>query len=554
MMGLLDQLKEHDKRYISLWDLIEFFEFSENVSEKLAIEYILSNENFFYLDFYFKHEAYDRANDKRKNDIKNYLRKYHADTDNPYFLKEKQSLLSDFCLKIDDLFIINIFSELDFKARLCFYVSVKNNLFNIVIKPFSIFEKGNFAIGLTQKETEKFLNDGVLIHLADLEKIKDTILSDLETFNKFVSEFHERVINPNQNSETTENYITLNETLGYLKKSLDLSINDPINFLEKNIKQGIIIPYFEFFGFINFETPTNDYTTVIQIDEVHGYFKDWNYSLPNNEFTNLSKDEYQIVNGFVEKLFFADCHKFYGRSKNGNLHYEPNKAIELPKNTNVTFHSIRPSIDYETLLVRDNLQTRENEKVFISNNAIHFKLTEIDNLISQNSHLKVKQISQNDNDLLKKVETQQITINSLNQELDKLRAELSAIQQVSKETKPTQSDTPAEGKQLSNVEINNIFTKAILANNNILAKLIKALDYRDLISRDEVANFINPYMWEMALVLSDGDEQKAENLLVTNKTIMDNHLKGVNFKKGARSKQIKEKSSIDLIINRDELS
>lgn len=331
-MGLLDQLKEHDKRYISLWDLIEFFEFSENVSEKLAIEYILSNENFFYLDFYFKHEAYDRANDKRKNDIKNYLRKYHADTDNPYFLKEKQSLLSHFCLKIDDLFIINIFSELDFKARLCFYVSVKNNLFNIVIKPFSIFEKGNFAIGLTQKETEKFLNDGVLIHLADLEKIKDTILSDLETFNKFVSEFHERVINPNQNSETTENYITLNETLGYLKKSLDLSINDPINFLEKNIKQGIIIPYFEFFGFINFETPTNDYTTVIQIDEVHGYFKDWNYSLPNNEFTNLSKDEYQIVNGFVEKLFFADCHKFYGRSKNGNLHYEPNKAIELPKN------------------------------------------------------------------------------------------------------------------------------------------------------------------------------------------------------------------------------
>ena len=87
-----------------------------------------------------------------------------------------------------------------------------------------------------------------------------------------------------------------------------------------------------------------------------------------------------------------------------------------------------------------------------------------------------------------------------------------------------------------------------------MAKLIKALDYRDLISRDEVANFINPYMWEMALVLSDGDEQKAENLLVTNKTIMENHLKGVNFKKGARSKQIKEKSSIDLIINRDELS
>lgn len=480
-MGLLDQLKEHDKRYISLWDLIEFFEFSENVSEKLAIEYILSNENFFYLDFYFKHEAYDRANDKRKNDIKNYLRKYHADTDNPYFLKEKQSLLSDFCLKIDDLFIINIFSELDFKARLCFYISVKNNLFNIVIKPFSIFEKGNFAIGLTQKETEKFLNDGVLIHLADLEKIKDTILSDLETFNKFVSEFHERVINPNQNSETTENYITLNETLGYLKKSLDLSINDPINFLEKNIKQGIIIPYFEFFGFINFETPTNDYTTVIQIDEVHGYFKDWNYSLPNNEFTNLSKDEYQIVNGFVEKLFFADCHKFYGRSKNGNLHYEPNTAIELPKNTNVTFHSIRPSIDYETLLVRDNLQTRENEKVFISNNAIHFKLTEIDNLISQNSHLKVKQISQNDNDLLKKVETQQITINNLNQELDKLRAELSAIQQVSKETKPTQSDTPATGEPLL-VELdprtqNNIIRLLLAVNEMAKDRQGQSLDY-----------------------------------------------------------------------------
>ena len=385
----------------------------------------------------------------------------------------------------------------------------------------------------------------------DIENPLTQIVQELQKENALLKQ---QQANPPKSNDLTESYITLDEATAYLSKILDLTFIKPIHFLERNIKQGIIIPYFEFFGFINFETPTNDYTTVIQIDEVHGYFKDWNYSLPNNEFTNLSKDEYQIVNGFVEKLFFADCHKFYGRSKNGNLHYEPNKAIELPKNTNVTFHSIRPSIDYETLLVRDNLQTRENEKVFISNNAIHFKLTEIDNLISQNSHLKVKQIPQNDNDLLKKVETQQITINSLNQELDKLRAELSAIQQVSKETKPTQSDKPAEGKQLSNVEINNIFTKAILANNNILAKLIKALDYRDLISRDEVANFINPYMWEMALVLSDGDEQKAENLLVTNKTIMDNHLKGVNFKKGARSKQIKEKSSIDLIINRDELS
>lgn len=89
MIGLLDQLKDHDKQYISLWDLIEFLKFLRDISEKLAIEYILSNEHFFYLDFYFKQEAYDKADEIRKSDIKHYLRKYHADSDNPGFLKTK---------------------------------------------------------------------------------------------------------------------------------------------------------------------------------------------------------------------------------------------------------------------------------------------------------------------------------------------------------------------------------------------------------------------------------------------------------------------------------
>lgn len=73
----------------------------------------------------------------------------------------------------------------------------------------------------------------------------------------------------------------------------------------------MIIPFFEYYGFIHFETPTDKFSTVIQICEVHGYFKDWNYRQPDNQFTDLSKNEYTFATGGkVDKLFFSDCVKF----------------------------------------------------------------------------------------------------------------------------------------------------------------------------------------------------------------------------------------------------
>ena len=162
-------------------------------------------------------------------------------------------------------------------------------------------------------------------------------------------------------------------------------------------------------------------------------------------------------------------------------------------------------------------------------------------------HATITQTMPTDSQLSQQVADQQATIDSQAKEIADLKAQL-------KPQAAQPSKTPVNNKQLSNVEISNIYGKAIIANNNILAKVIKTLDYRDLITREQIANFINPYMWEMALILSDDDEQKAESLMVTNKTIMDNHLKGVKFKKGAPNKQDKTKPSIDLIINRDELN
>ena len=374
----------------------------------------------------------------------------------------------------------------------------------------------------------------------DTENPLTQIVQELQKENALLKQ---QQANPPKLNNFTESYITLDEAIAYLSKILDLTIINPIHFLERNIKQGVIIPFFEYYGFIHFETPTDKFSTVIQICEVHGYFKDWNYRQPDNQFTDLSKNEYTLATGGkVDKLFFSDCVKFYGRLRNGNEHFEPNEAIEPPKDITVTFYNLMPTFrDYGEIL------RHKNDTETINRKAIHFKQSDIELLTNQNSFLKISPQFQTDSQLSQQVADQQATIDSQAKEIADLKAQL-------KPQAAQPSKTPVNNKQLSNVEISNIYGKAIIANNNILAKVIKTLDYRDLITREQIANFINPYMWEMALILSDDDEQKAESLMVTNKTIMDNHLKGVKFKKGAPNKQDKTKPSIDLIINRDELN
>ena len=280
----------------------------------------------------------------------------------------------------------------------------------------------------------------------------------------------------------TESYITLDEAIAYLSKNLDLSVINPINFLERNIKQGLIIPFFEFYGFISFETSTDKFSTVIQICEVHGYFKDWHYNQPNNQFSNLSKNEYSLISGGeLEKLFFSDCRKFYGRFRNGNEWFEPNEAIEPPNETLLNFYSLIPAFrDHENILRHKN-----DSEVKIDKFAIHFKQSDIELLINQNSYLKINAQPQTDSQLLQQVadlnaqlDTAGDTTKRQAQEIAELKAQIASIE---KATKNTQSDKPAkiEGQGDSLLILGAVMEtldNAVIRNYNQTALIYEVLE------------------------------------------------------------------------------
>lgn len=312
----------------------------------------------------------------------------------------------------------------------------------------------------------------------DIDNPLTQIVQELQKENTLLKQ---QQANPPKSNNLTESYITLDEATAYLSKILDLTVINPIHFLERNIKQGLIIPFFEFYGFISFETSTDKFSTVIQICEVHGYFKDWNYRQPNNQFTDLSKNEYTLATGGkLDKLFFSDCLKFYGRLRNGNEYFEPNEAIEPPKDITVTFYKLMPTFrDYDEIL------RHKNDTETIDRKAIHFKQSDIELLINQNSYLKINAQTQTDSQLLQQVkdlnaqlDTAGDTIKRQAKEITDLKAQLASIK---KATKNTQSDKPAkiEGQGDSLLILGAVMEtldNAVIRNYNQTALIYEVLE------------------------------------------------------------------------------
>ena len=65
-----------------------------------------------------------------------------------------------------------------------------------------------------------------------------------------------------------------------------------------------------------------------------------------------------------------------------------------------------------------------------------------------------------------------------------------------------------------------------------------------------IANYIMPYMKELAFVLADEQQDKANNLAVTYDTLYDNHLTNLGFKQGRQSDDEKQKVNIDLLFKK----
>ena len=118
------------------------------------------------------------------------------------------------------------------------------------------------------------------------------------------------------------------------------------------------------------------------------------------------------------------------------------------------------------------------------------------------------------------------------------------------EAKAQLADKPADSVIQSNTDIQNVKKVAIKQFNRSLATVLIKLDYKDKLRKGDIANYILPYMKELAFVLADEQQDKANNLTVTYDTLYDNHLKNLGFKQGRQSDDEKQKVNIDLLFKK----
>lgn len=134
-----------------------------------------------------------------------------------------------------------------------------------------------------------------------------------------------------------------------------------------------------------------------------------------------------------------------------------------------------------------------------------------------------------------------------NEQSDNEKAEL--IEQLNK-VKAEFADKPADSVTHSNTDIQNIKKAAIKQFNRSLATVLIELDYQGKLRKNDIANYIMPYMKDLAFVLADENTNKANNLTVTYGTLYDTHLQGLKFKQGRQSNDEKQKVNIDLLFKK----
>jgi hypothetical protein len=137
-----------------------------------------------------------------------------------------------------------------------------------------------------------------------------------------------------------------------------------------------------------------------------------------------------------------------------------------------------------------------------------------------------------------------------NNELNEAQIKIADLESQLAQAKAELADKPANNITQSNTDIHNIKKEAIKQFNRSLATVLIDLDYKGKLRKSDIANYIMPYMKELAFVLADEQQDKANNLAVTYDTLYDNHLTNLGFKQGRQSDDEKQKVNIDLLFKK----
>lgn len=134
--------------------------------------------------------------------------------------------------------------------------------------------------------------------------------------------------------------------------------------------------------------------------------------------------------------------------------------------------------------------------------------------------------------------------------IEQLREQVADLENQLAQAKAKLADKPTDSITQSNTDIHNIKKEAIKQFNRSLATVLIDLDYKGKLRKGDIANYIVPYMKELAFVLADEQQDKADNLTVAYDTLYDNHLKNLGFKQGRQSDDEKQKVNIDLLFKK----
>ena len=136
------------------------------------------------------------------------------------------------------------------------------------------------------------------------------------------------------------------------------------------------------------------------------------------------------------------------------------------------------------------------------------------------------------------------------QNIVELENEIADLKHQLAQAKAKLADKPTDSITQSNTDIHNIQKEAIKQFKRSLATVLIDLDYKGKLRKGDIANYIVPYMKELAFVLADEQQDKADNLTVAYDTLYDNHLKNLGFKQGRQSDDEKQKVNIDLLFKK----
>ena len=246
-----------------------------------------------------------------------------------------------------------------------------------------------------------------------------------------------------------------------------------------------------------------------------------------NKTSDLNLDYVTTGRGFIDKIMTSKpiATKYFPQE------LEPIDPIELKEKQKIALGLDKPfSNDFSMIL---NTTARTELK------NLYFKKDELLKIFSpsgieENRDQQIIRLSGENKALKYEKERRDERIASLENQL--AQAEL--------------ADKPTDSITQSNTDIHNIKKEAIKQFNRSLATVLIDLDYKDKLRKSDIANYIVPYMKELAFVLADEQQDKANNLTVTYDTLYDNHLKNLGFKQGRQSDDEKQKVNIDLLFKK----